>query len=66
MEEIEQTHMSNKTKLRIAVAMFIAAIALASFLPATPTTLYVVGGATILTLIVSPLFARIFNRNKTK
>ncbi len=56
--------MTDTTRLRILWGMFIAAIVLGFLLPATQTTIYVVGCLTVLAYFLSPLFACIFKRKE--
>lgn len=57
--------MTRTKQLRIHWAMFIVAIALGIILPATKTTILVIGCAAVVAYILSPLFARIFKVNES-
>lgn len=57
--------MKRPTRKRIHWAMFIVAILLGILLPATQTTIFVLGGLTVLAWIASPLLARIFKVNES-
>ena len=57
--------MTHKKRVRIHWAMFIVAIALGILLPATKTTILVVGSLMVVAWIASPLLARIFKVNES-
>jgi len=57
--------MTHKKRVRIHWAMFIVAIALGILLPATKTTILVVGCLAAVAYLLSPVFARIFKVNES-
>jgi len=56
--------MTDATRLRIFWWMFIAAIVLGVLLPATKTTILVVGCLMVVAYLLSPVFAHIFKRKE--